>query len=413
MIGQAIKKLILATLMLGLVACVSHTHDFVQSQVQDNLLREDWQSQIDTDPMKWNKHADNWLWFGTPNALERANRSAPYSAAMSTMMVRVPDFTRIQVNGDFEVQLDGRFQHNSVYLFGPNEELRQVVVEVKDHTLDIHLSPEVQDPKHVIVRIAIQNLQSLTHNGSGKVQGRFVRANPLSITSNGSGDIVLTGKINLRHVYQTGAGDVTILGAYSPSLFVDSKGSGSLNISGRVGIESITHSGSGNVNIIGADTNLLNINATGSGKIGIRGIANLRKVSASDYVKVYLYLAKSDSAYAYLYDKAYVGIAGQTTNLYIDARGSSTFAGRYLHSEDTYVRTRDWAHVNVTANNRAFAVANGNSSVYVLSWPNVLSPYVTDNAMVIPIQPPPETPAQELRLKKKKAKRMGTETYLP
>jgi len=401
-------------LLLFLSGCVSHTHEFMQSQVRENLLQENWQQQIDKDPMKWKKHADNWLWFGGANEVEQMNRRAPYSDAISTMMVKVPDFTQIKVNGDFQVQLDGRFQHNSVYLLGPNEEIRRVVVEVKDHTLDIHRVVEKnEDPRHVIVRIAIHNLQNLVQNGEGKIEGRFIRANPLTLTSTGSGPIVLVGKINVKQVDQMGSGDITLLGAYTPYLKIDSTGSGAVNISGRVGVESITHKGTGDINIIGADTNSLSIWATGAGKIGIQGIANVKKIDASGDAHVYLYFVKSKDLYVYLQDRANVGLAGETKALYVDAKNSSVFAGSYLRSKYTYVRARQWAHINAAADERAFAAADDNSSVYLIGLPDVISPYVNDNAVIIPIEPPPRTPAEVLRYKKKKAKRFGSETYLP
>lgn len=405
--------IVLAWGSLLIAGCVSHTHDFVQSQVQTDLLQENWQGSVDQNPMQWRKHADNWLWFGTPNAIEQGNRRAPYSDAISTMMVRVPDFTQINVDGDFTVQIDGRFAHNSVFLQGPNEQIRQVVVEVKDHVLDVHLAPEIKDPKRVIVRIAIHNLQGLTHSGSGKVEGRFIRANPLTLRSSGSGDIILTGKMNAKYINQSGSGDITLLGVYTPFLKIDTSGSGTLNLCGRVGVSTINHKGSGNINIIGADTNGLSIWTAGSGKIGIKGVANLKEVTASDNTAVYLYTVKSKSLYVYLRDKAVVGLAGDTDALYIDARGSSLFAGSHLDSKYTYARTREWAHINTTAEDRAFAAADANSSIYIFGWPNVISPYVNDNAVIIPLEPRPKTPLQILRYEKRHAKRFGSETYMP
>lgn len=399
---------------LFLSACVTHTHEFVQSQVRNDLLQENWRNQVDSDPMKWQAHADSWLWYGTPNSVEQANRRAPFSAAMSTVMVRVPDFTRIQLEGAFQVQLDGRFQHNSVYLFGPNEEIRQVSVEVKDHTLVIHGDTDTNNtPQHVIVRIAVHNLQGLVHKGSGKVQGRFIRANPLVITAAGSGHIILTGRINVKQINHSGSGVVTLLGAYTPFLNIASSGAGTLNISGRVGIAALTHSGSGDINIIGADTNTLSIAASGAGKIAINGIANLKQLTASDRVKIYLHSVRSKNCYVYLSDRATVGVAGETQSLYVDAKRSALFMGSFLRSRYTYVRARDWAHINAGGDNRAFAAASDNSSIYLMGKPDVISPYVNDNAVVIPIEPPPLTPLQELGYQQKKAKRFGTETYLP
>jgi hypothetical protein len=396
-----------------LAGCAAPSHQFVQSQIKTDLLQENWQGQIESDPYQWRKHADNWLWFGKPNSTEAANRNAPFSTAMSTMMVKVPDFTVVKVKGDFQVQLDGRFQHNSVYLYGPNEEIRQVVVEVKNHVLDVHLPEDSTDPKHVIVRIAIHNLQGLVQSGSGKVEGRLIRANPLVLTSEGSGDLVLTGKINVKQINHTGSGDVTILGAYTPYLKIYSAGRGALNMKGRIGVAGIIHNGTGNINIAGADTNALSIWTQGAGKIGIKGVANVQQINAGGNTNVYLYAVKSKNLYVYARDKAIVGLAGQTKSLYVDAKGSSSFLGRYLHSKYTYVRAREWAHVNTAADIRAFAAADNNSSVYIMGYPDVISPYVNDNAVIVPIDPPPSTPTQLLEYKKKTVGRFGTETYLP
>lgn len=396
-----------------LASCAMPSHEFVQSQVKSDLLQENWQAKTEMDAYQWKKHADSWLWFGRPNAIEIANRNAPLSTAMSTMAVKVPDFTMIKVKGDFQVQLDGRFQHNSVYLYGPNEEIRQIAVEVKNQVLDVHLPENSVDPKHVIVRIAIHHLRALTHSGSGKVEGRLIRANPLELTSEGSGDLVLTGKINVKQINHTGAGDITILDAYTPYLKIYSAGSGNLNISGRVGVASIVHNGTGDINIIGADTNALSVWAQGAGKIGIKGIANVQQVNAGGNTNVYLYAVKSKNLYVYTREKAIVGLAGQTKSLYVDAKGSSSFLGRYLHSKYTYVRAREWAHINTAADRRAFAAANNNSSVYIMGYPDIISPYVNDNAVIIPIEPPPTTPRQFLEYKRNTVGRFGTETYLP
>src|SRR5687768_1922955 len=94
-----------------LMGCSSHPYPYPRNE----FLQESWPSAVMTSPNGWTQGADRWFFSGEPNQTELDNRRAPFAASVSTMMVKVPNFSNIRVNGDFQVQIFGTYDHNSVY----------------------------------------------------------------------------------------------------------------------------------------------------------------------------------------------------------------------------------------------------------------------------------------------------------
>lgn len=374
----SIGLMILAALLLA--SCASSKSPYLNS----DLASENWRHEIDMNANKWTRGADRWFFTGDPNKEEMADRHASYSAAISTMQVRVPDFTNIKSDGSFQVQIYGD-DHNSVYVYGPNAGVREVAVKVRGDTLYlIHAKDAPPCMKDVIIRIGVANLHNLSQMGSGRIEGIQLRSTGLNIKSSGSGNIYLAGNVSLRYVGQSGAGSVSVFGANTPSLDIYTCDCGSVNISGdNVGVRSITHHGSGNVNIINANSRSLKIYADGSGKVGLYGRVNIKEVRAKNYTRVYVYQSSSNTTFVYAYDHARIGMAGYVHNLYVNTYKSSNFAGRYLHADNAYIKAQDSSHVNVTAGNRIFVSAKGSASVYYFGNPDELTQFTSGNGAII------------------------------
>jgi len=370
--------------ILSLASCANRGSPFPRS----DLTEETWQQYVDANTNQWSRGADNWFMTGDANLAEESNRVAPDSAAISTMSVRVSQFNNIKVNGPFQVQVFGSLEQNSVYVYGPNEEVRNVSIAVRGNTLHVTVAGDpAGTPKmrQVIVRIGIVNLQALTQLGAGRIEARQVRSTGLSITSSGSGNIYLAGNVNLKCIKQSGRGSVFVWGAITPILDIETTGSGCVNVCGNVGIRSIKHYGKSDVSIIGANSDSLYIDTSGTGKIGIRGIVNAREIKARDNTCVYLCGTNSASLYVYLFNQARVGLSGRANDLYVNGNGASRFWGRSLCVMNAYVRAQDKAHINVMASNKIFASAVDNGSVYFFGTPDLMSQFVSGNGTVIPI----------------------------
>lgn len=381
-------SIIFVAFCLLLAGCASKRHPYLNSQ----LAQETWANSIDQAPARWTNGADRWFMTGDANSTELANRSAPYSAAISTMMVKVPDFNSIKVEGDFQVQIFGTSGNNSVFVYGPNAGVRSLAVQVRKNVLCI--TQESGAPRgvmnKVIIRIGVNYLARLTQLGCGTVEGVRLHSNGLMVRSSGPGNVYLAGHLMLRRVESTGSGKITIFGVNSRSLEVRSDGSGDINLGGHVGIKSILHRGSGDVNVIGADSDsscAMKIYTDGIGKIGLSGHANIAEIIAKGHTCVYACPIMSATTYVYEYGNARVGLSGVGRNLYVDTNNSSRFYGRSLCVESAFVRARDYSHINVAASNRVFAAATQNGSVYFYGEPKILSQFVSGNGLVMPVWP--------------------------
>ncbi len=374
-----------------LTACSNNGYD--QTQLNQNFLKETWMHQINLNPNNWVRGTDPWYLTGAPNNLEKYDRNAPPSKAITTLMVRVPDFTDITVAGDFQVQILGRAEHNSVFIVGPNAATRQISVEMVNNTLYIHKAKESKDClKNVIVRINISNLRVLKNLGTSNIYGRDILSDRLMISSCDCGNVFLSGDMNLTRVSQTGSGTIAVIGANTPCLSVKAYGKGSVKINGHVGIQTISHRGNGDVNILGADTDSLTIDAYGNGTTTVVGYVNLKKVSANDSSRVYVYWINSNSLYVNASGNARIGLAGAVTNMNLDIIDASRFEGQYLHGNTVYARTRNWSHANVASDKKVFAAALDSSSIYIFGSPTMVSRYTSQKGAIIPIwvdAPPP------------------------
>jgi len=376
------KYLLLGIALLSaflLAACCSNCY-----QSQSDLLRETWMQKIDTCPTKWTECADRWFLAGEPNQIEQCDHCAPPSKVISTMDIRVCDFSKIQVRGNFEVQLLGAQDHNSVSILGPNQQVRQIIVQIRHGTLYLSTAKGCKASlDKIIVRIGIRNLRNLTSYGPGLIEGRGVTGDCLTINSAGAANILLEGNMNLVRLNQAGTGTVTVMGANTQSLHLNVPGNGNVNISGRVGVQSIKHFGNGMINIIGADTDCLYIFASGSGFTGIAGNVNLKQVVAQGNSCVFVYRVNSCDTKVLVYQNATVGLAGITKNLIVNTSGYGTFQGSYLHAESVYVRTANWSHANVASNHKIFAAATNKSSIYYVGSPTDVSTFPGNDASIL------------------------------
>jgi hypothetical protein len=350
-----------------------------------DLTHETWMQRVDTRPDAWARGADRWFLNGSPNNTELENRHAPYGEAVSTMMVRVPAFTRVQSNGDFQVQIFGTYGPPSVYVYGPNEGVRDTLIHVHGDTLFIDQVKRASYTMHrVIIRVGVSDLRGVTQLGRGCIEGVQLRSSGLSILQAGSGNIYLAGNLNVHCITNAGMGSVNVFGANTHTLTIKTNRTGNVNVSGNVGVRQIQHLGSNNINIIGANSGNLGIYTDGSGKIGISGCVGVCKITAKHDTCVYITQVNTGTLYTYLYDRARVGVAGIANRLYVDAYGSSRFEGRYLCTQAAFVRAYNQAHINVTSQ-KLFASAIQDASVYFYGTPNALSQFVSGNGTIIPI----------------------------
>jgi hypothetical protein len=358
-------------------------------QIEKRLEYENWMQHINLDPNQWTKHATPWFYNNEPSGFDQYQSDSPVNRAITAMAVRVPDFTRIQVDGPFQIQIVGRQAHNSVYVLGPNQLARHTAVDIKGDTLFIHPAQDCESDcrnlGQVIVRIGMREISGIVDGGSGPFEAKDIDSSCLDVVSTDGANMLLVGNLTVNHVAQKGNGTISILGATTPALDIEVLSNGILNISGRVNVHRIIKQGSGTLNIIGASSDGLMLKSSGSGVTAIAGYTNLKKVDVVDYSRVYIYWINSNGIYATVRDHARLGLAGAAQNLQVDVSDNGMFLGKYLRVNNIYVRTRDYSHANVDPSDKLFANAMDSSSIYFFNSPNVVSRYSMGNGIIIPV----------------------------
>lgn len=372
----------LSLISLILISCANGRYPYPKKE----LGVENWRSQVDVNPGVWAMHADEWFLAGGPTRADIENQEAGSDAAISTTRVRVANFRGIKASGNFQIQISGDPDQNTVCIEGPNQAVRAIAVNVNNNILCLEqLKGAPNNMDQVIVHISMRQLEYLEHNGLGSVEGVRLESRHLNILAAGCGNIFLAGHMNVKSIVANGPGTVNIFTIRSDGTSIETSNEGSVNFSARdkVWLCNVKHKGSGNINVIGAVSGGLVVNAEGKGKIGLLGNMNVNEVRASGKTCVFITRSDSASTHIYVYDSARVGIDGRVYSFNGYTTKSSRLLARNLIARDSYVKATGESHMNVNATNTIFASATDYATIYFYGDPNILTSFVGGDGSVV------------------------------
>lgn len=351
-------------------------------------MTETWGGVVATDPQIWLYQADKWFKKGEPNDTELNNLHAPLSDEISTTVVKVPGFTRVDVCGAFQAQVVVvDHERNGVYIIGPHEAARNISIHVIGNTLQVLQTQFVPlaEMSRVIVRIGVKDLEDLTNRGPGPLEAIHLRPRPLMITSLGNGNTWIGGSVNLQRVVLLGHGTVYVFGVDTNSLSLFASGSGDINLAGHVGVNQIVNHGVGSIHVIGALTDSLAIFANNSGRVTLFGNIGACDIKTYQRAGVYIRGVNSNRLRVIANDASEVGISGVVGELAVFANQQSCFLGSHLCARTLTVRTNNVAHANVNASDHVFARAGGRSAIYFFGPPNLIAGFSSGSGMILPL----------------------------
>lgn len=381
----ALVGILLSALIL--VSCANGRYPYPKS----DLGEETWRAQVETNSSDWAMKADDWFLAGGPSRAKIANDRAGYHSAVSRNSVRVTNFIGIRAIGNFQVQITGDPDRNTLTIEGPNEAVRAINVKMNNNVLCLEQAKDApSNMNQVIVHITIRHLEYLEHNGLGSVEGVRLDSNHLRIENTGCGNIFLAGRIDVKCIISHGPGTVNVFTICANDTEIVTTGSGNVNLGARryVTLRSIKHKGSGDINVIGAVGGNLTVSAEGKGKIGIYGRVNVREIRASGKTCVFIMSSDSIAPCIYVYDDARVGIDGKAGSLNGYTTRTARLLARYLHVQNSYVQASGQSHMNVTAYNKMFATANDYATIYFYGDPNILTAFKRGDGAIINMHAP-------------------------
>lgn len=172
--------------------------------------------------------------------------------------VTVPNLDKIISSGSGDVEFDGSYKANDLYISLNGSGDLEAEFDVTNLELKVVGSGDTDIS-------GIMGMLKITVAGSGDVDAENLKLEECYIKNSGSGDLSLEGKANVLTVHQNGSGDLNASRFTAVSATVSNSGSADIMINVVENL-SVTLNGSGDLTYSG-DPGKVNVNSNGSGEV--------------------------------------------------------------------------------------------------------------------------------------------------
>ncbi len=118
----------------------------------------------------------------------------------------------------------------------------------------------------------------------------------------------------------------------------------------------------------------LNLRVDTAGIINLDGLITLKQLSVSGNSKINLRWVRGNNVTLYSHGHSRINIAGNIGILRAKLFGHSFLNARYLRTQQTWIKTRDFAQAQVIASDALQAYPTDHSNIYYYKSPNLLNP---------------------------------------
>jgi formylmethanofuran dehydrogenase subunit C len=258
---------------------------------------------------------------------------------------RLSAVDKIEVEGNFNVNLHTGYKHPEIRFRGEANDLKQITFEPRGNALVIRMGKGYPHNGVVFADIRTTNLSSFTYKGRGKVVGASIRARLLDLSIDNPGKTIFSGAIVLRKLEASGGGYVQV----SPIA-----------------------------------TRCLQLTISGNTKVSLGGgVMDLAKLTIDGNVGLCLPRVISHGLIIQGKGKACIQLAGAVDKLDVELWDSALFKGRYLRAKRAFVKTHDKAVADMTAVNHQHTFATDASDIYFYKIPNTKADFMACDGSVL------------------------------
>lgn len=258
--------------------------------------------------------------------------------------IPLSSFTRIYMQGKFNVILHTGYTHPHVIVSGDRRDLLKLNTTVKNNILNMVFQKKYPRFLDVNVEIFSNHLSSFEYHGSGSITGNQLRTRWLDLVIDNKGRTILKGDLGLRKLYLSGDGYTEITGINSPLLMVKISGNQTFVTKGILNLSSLEIDGNSSISLYWIKSRVLTIRGKGH---------------------------------------SFIQLAGAVEHLDVDLCGSARFNGRYLRAERAFVKTRGHAFAEVSAVRRQHTLAKDNSDIQFFNLPVIRTDFMSSNGAVL------------------------------
>lgn len=268
-----------------------------------------------------------------------------HPAAQKALQNRqLPAFNQVVVEGNINVSLHTGYARPQVILHGDPTDLLQVITEVSNNTLLIHVGKGYPRCGAVTAEIRGHFLNAFTYHGAGIVRGTNLRSGSLDLVIDNPGRTTLGGKLFLHRLVVSGGGFTQINGIYSQNLLLSIEDKSKVQLSGMVNLSKLDLDGDASLAMYWVKTNALIIRAHGQSTMQLAGIVGKLDVE--------------------LWDNA-------------------RFHGRYLRADRAFVKTHNKSVADIAAVKRQHTLSTDASDIYFYNVPTMRTDFMAYNGSVL------------------------------
>lgn len=262
----------------------------------------------------------------------------------------VPDFTRVAVLGQLNVNLHTGYAHPQVILHGDPRDLPYVKTEVRHGALYVKLDSSYPLYGQVSIDVNGHNLNAFYYHGAGTVKGMRLNTGLMDVSINNRGNTTLQGSVGLRKLTLNGSGFTDIIGIHSPYLQIELLGRTSVRLS---------------------------------------GMANVSDIKMDDDSKLSLDWVKSRNLVVHAKKQAVIQLAGIVERLQLELWGHAHFNGGYLRAQEVFVKTHNDSIAEIAPVQIQHTLASDASDIRFYNHPAMETDFMIKEGAVLDMQEVP------------------------
>jgi len=202
------------------------------------------------------------LFFRAPEGA--ADKCLEGNNITTTEFRQVSSFSEIDISGVFDVSIQYRKQ-NKVTVTADKNLLPHIITRITEGKLHIFADRSICTQSALQVDIETNDAGKIQSSGATDISVSGVKRDRLEINMNGTGDIALSGKVNLFVVKLSGAADVEAEDLKAETVQISLSGAGDASIYASQKLDA-TVSGTGTVNYSGNPKKVIK-KITGAGEL--------------------------------------------------------------------------------------------------------------------------------------------------
>ena len=255
----------------------------------------------------------------------------------------VPAYSRVIVNGPFNVKLHTGYRKPEVILQGDSQDLQQVFTRVQNNTLIITVGAGYPKAGQLSVDIRTQTLNAFSYDGVGTISGPQLNTRYLDLAISNPGNTVLGGHLGLHRLVARG---------------------GFLRLSGVTGY---------NIQIV----------MIGQPRIQLVGLFNFNTLNLHGDGFLSGYWIKNDRLIIKQHGNVHVQLAGIAKVLEVELWDHADFNGRYLRANRAFVKTHGQSVAKISAVDRQHTLATDASDIYFYNLPVMRTDFMAYEGAVL------------------------------